>query len=287
MKARQSIYLFFLLAVINGCAVSVNVNNEDIDKPISNEFQKQSLLGILYAQTSTEFIANNMQTFAAASAHLDESIFDSTWTAALEQINNFNDKPPAIILDVDETVLDNSAFQARTIINGLSYPNGWIDWGNEARAPAVAGVADFLKEAESKGVKIFYVTNRVAELEDATRKNLEDLGLQLDKDRDVLMMKGESGWASDKTSRRAIIAEDYRIIMIVGDQLSDFLPRQETALAPEERKMLAYKYRNMWGSKWFMITNSMYGGWEASIYDFNYPDNENTATKLRMENLQP
>jgi acid phosphatase len=184
-------------------------------------------------------------------------------------------------------VLDNSAFQARTIINGLSYPNGWIDWGNEARAPAVAGVADFLKEAESKGVKIFYVTNRVAELEDATRKNLEDLGLPLDKDRDVLMMKGESGWASDKTSRRALIAEDYRIIMIVGDQLSDFLPRQETALAPEERKMLAYKYRNMWGSKWFMITNSMYGGWEASIYDFNYPDNENTATKLRMENLQP
>ena len=287
MKARQSIYLFFLLAFINGCAVSVNVNNEDIDKPISNEFQKQSLLGILYAQTSTEFIANNMQTFAAASANLDESIFDSSWTAALEQINNFNDKPPAIILDVDETVLDNSAFQARTIINGLSYPNGWIDWGNEARAPAVAGVADFLKEAESKGVKIFYVTNRVAELEDATRKNLEDLGLPLDKDRDVLMMKGESGWASDKTSRRALIAEDYRIIMIVGDQLSDFLPRQETALAPEERKMLAYKYRNMWGSKWFMITNSMYGGWEASIYDFNYPDNENTATKLRMENLQP
>ena len=50
------------------------------------------------------------------------------------------------------------------------------------------------------------------------------------------MMKGESGWASDKTSRRALIAEDYRIIMIVGDQLSDFLPRQETALAPEERK---------------------------------------------------
>ena len=84
MKARQSIYLVCLLTFINGCATSVSVNDTDANKSISNEFQKQSLLGILYAQTSTEFIANNMQTFAAASAHLDESIFDSSWTAALE-----------------------------------------------------------------------------------------------------------------------------------------------------------------------------------------------------------
>ena len=228
-----------------------------------------------------------MQTFAAASSYLDQAMSDQDWTAALEQTDNYNKKPPAIILDVDETVLDNSAFQARTIIKGLSYPNGWIDWGNEASAPAVAGVTKFLQEAQSKGVKVFYVTNRLAELEEATRKNLKDLELPLDEDRDVLMMKGESGWASDKTSRRALIAKDYRIIMIVGDQLSDFLSRQETALAPEERKMLAFKYRNMWGSKWFMITNPMYGGWEASIYDFKYPDDENTATKLRLENLQP
>ena len=287
MKARQSIYLVCLLAFINGCATSVSLNDKDADKSISNEFQKQSLLGILYAQTSTEFVANNMQTFAAASSYLDQAMSDQDWTAALEQTDNYNKKPPAIILDVDETVLDNSAFQARTVIRGLSYPNGWIDWGNEASAPAVAGVTKFLQEAQSKGVKVFYVTNRLAELEEATRKNLKDLELPLDEDRDVLMMKGESGWASDKTSRRALIAKDYRIIMIVGDQLSDFLSRPETALAPEERKMLAFKYRNMWGSKWFMITNPMYGGWEASIYDFKYPDDENTATKLRLENLQP
>ena len=116
MKARQSIYLVCLLAFINGCATSVSVNDKDTDKPISNEFQKQSLLGILYAQTSTEFVANNMQTFAAASSYLDQAMSDQDWTAALEQTDNFNEKPPAIILDVDETVLDNSAFQARTVI---------------------------------------------------------------------------------------------------------------------------------------------------------------------------
>ena len=140
----------------------------------------------------------------------------------IEQKDNYADKPPAIILDIDETVLDNSAFQARTILTGLSYPNGWIDWGNEGEAPAVAGVKDFLLQAQSKGVKIFYVTNRVAELEEATRKNMLELGLPLDTDRDVLMMKGESGWGSDKTKRRSLIANDYRIIMIVFQDLQFF-----------------------------------------------------------------
>ena len=277
MKARQSLYLVFLLTILSGCITDSN----------NNEFQKQSLLGVLYTQTSTEFVANNIQTFASATSQLEQAINNKEWIAAVEQKDNYADKQPAIILDIDETVLDNSAFQARTILTGLSYPNGWIDWGNEGEAPAVAGVKDFLLEAQSKGVKIFYVTNRVAELEEATRKNMLELGLPLDTDRDVLMMKGESGWGSDKTKRRSLIANDYRIIMIVGDQLNDFLPRAETALEPNERKLLALKYKDMWGTKWFMITNPMYGGWEAAIYDFDYPTDETIATELRIKNLKP
>ena len=277
MKARQSLYLVLLLTILSGCIIDSS----------NNEFQKQSLLGVLYTQTSTEFVANNIQTFASATSQLEQAINNKEWIAAVEQKDNYADKPPAIILDIDETVLDNSAFQARTILTGLSYPNGWIDWGNEGEAPAVAGVKDFLLEAQSKGVKIFYVTNRVAELEEATRKNMLELGLPLDSDRDVLMMKGESGWGSDKTKRRSLIANDYRIIMIVGDQLNDFLPRAETALEPNERKLLALKYKDMWGTKWFMITNPMYGGWEAAIYDFDYPTDETIATELRIKNLKP
>ena len=286
MKARKTIYFIFFLTLSSGCAVTVDLGNE-INEPLDNDFQKQSLLGILYAQTSTEFTANNIQTFVSASNNLDRAIQDTSWTAAVEQQSEYKNKPTAIILDIDETVLDNSAFQARTVLEGTSYPTGWIEWGNEANASAVAGVKDFLLDAQSKGIKIFYVTNRVAELEAATRKNLVALGLPLDQDRDVLMMKGENGWGSNKTSRRALIAEDYRIIMIFGDQLGDFLPRPETALQPDQRKLLAYRYKNMWGTKWFMLTNSMYGGWEAAIYNFNYPDNEDTATEIRMNNLKP
>ena len=88
-----------------------------------------------------------------------------------------------------------------------AYPNGWVEWMLEEASTSVAGVSEFLEYAESKGIKIFYVTNRVAIAEEATRNNLKKLGLPLDTDRDVCLMKNENGWTSDKVSRRELIAQ--------------------------------------------------------------------------------
>jgi acid phosphatase len=156
----------------------------------------------------------------------------------------------------------------------------------EESSDAVAGVSDFLEYAQSKGVKIFYVTNRIAVAEDATRNNIKRLGLPLDTDRDVLLMKNENGWTSDKVSRRELIAKDYRILLLIGDQLGDFLPLDETMLELDSRKNLADTYKHMWGSKWFMITNPMYGRWEASIYNNEYPDTEDELMQMRLEALK-
>ena len=193
----------------------------------------------------------------------------------------------AIILDVDETVLDNVAFQARSILSGLSYPNGWIEWGLEASAKPVPGVSNFLKNASKKGIKIFYVTNRVAELEEATRKNIKNLGLPFDEDRDVLLMRDENGWGSDKVSRRALVAKDYRILMLVGDQLTDFISLEEATTDIASRKELAEKYSDMWGQKWFMLTNPMYGKWEGAIYGNKYPDTKEEIMQMRLDALKP
>ena len=157
----------------------------------------------------------------------------------------------------------------------------------EESSDAVAGVSDFLEYAQSKGVKIFYVTNRIAVAEDATRNNIQKLGLPLDTDRDVLLMKNENGWTSDKVSRRELVAKDYRILLLIGDQLGDFLPLDETTLELDSRKNLADTYKHMWGSKWFMITNPMYGRWEASIYNNEYPDTEDELMQMRLEALKP
>ena len=280
MKSRNLLYFCLILCTFID---NIYAKGEEFD----NSLQAQSMLSVLYAQSSAEYEASNIQTYVNAKSALDRALNDVTWTAAIEQKDNFENKPPAIILDIDETVLKNVPFQARSIIDGQSYPTGWLDWMLEESSDAVAGVSDFLEYSQSKGVKIFYVTNRIAVAEDATRNNLKKLGLPLDTDRDVLLMKNENGWTSDKVSRRKLVAKDYRILLLIGDQLGDFLPLDETTLELDARKELADTYKHMWGSKWFMITNPMYGRWEASIYNNEYPDTEDELMQMRLEALKP
>ena len=280
MKSRNLLYFCLILYTFID---NIYAKGEEFD----NSLQAQSMLSVLYAQSSAEYEASNIQTYVNAKSALDRALNDVTWTAAIEQKDNFENKPPAIILDIDETVLNNAPFQARSIIDGQSYPTGWLDWMLEESSDAVAGVSGFLEYAQSKGVKIFYVTNRIAVAEDATRNNLKKLGLPLDTDRDVLLMKNENGWTSDKVSRRKLVAKDYRILLLIGDQLGDFLPLDETTLELDARKELADTYKHMWGSKWFMITNPMYGRWEASIYNNEYPDTEDELMQMRLEALKP
>ena len=108
MKSLTHIFFILVFTLTN------SIWSSEDDK----SFQEQSLLAVLYAQTSAEFSANNIQTYNNAKLALDRALVDTSWTAALEQDGSYQDKMPAIILDVDETVLDNSAFQARTIIEG-------------------------------------------------------------------------------------------------------------------------------------------------------------------------
>ena len=272
-----------IICMVAGLGLQACSDGEKIDRSL----QEQSMLAVLFAQTSPEYAANNIQTYKMAAANIDKALKDKGWTAALEQKGNFDNKPAAIILDVDETVLDNSAFQARAIINGFSYPTGWIEWGNEANAPAVAGVKEFLNYADSKGVSIFYVTNRVAELKEATKDNIIKLGLPFNQTITPRMMKGENNWGSDKTSRRQLISEDYRIILMAGDQITDFISLEESAVSIQKRLELSNKYSDEWGTKWFMITNPMYGKWEGAIYDNVYPSSQDKAKQLRFQALDP
>ena len=277
MKSLAQIFFILVFTFTN------SIWSSEDDK----SFQEQSLLAVLYAQTSAEFSANNIQTYNNAKFALDRALVDKSWTAALEQDGSYQDKMPAIILDLDDTVLDNSDFQARTIIEGLSYPNGWVEYVKEENSTLVSGVKDFLMYAKEKGVKVFYVTNRIHILEKATKKNIKALGLPFDDDIDVLLMRDENGWTRDKTSRRTLVAKDYRILLLIGDQLTDFIGADESYVFHSERKKIADKYSGMWGTKWFVITNPMYGRWEYSIYDNKSPESEEAAEAIRINSLRP
>jgi acid phosphatase len=243
-----------------------------------------TLYSALWVQTAAEYRATTWQAYAAARAAMLRALADTTWTAAVEQEGeSFGGLPLAVIVDVDETVLDNVAFQARVILaEGAFDPEAWAAWVEEAQAPPVPGAAEFLRLADSIGVTAFYVTNRDHPLEAATRRNLEAAGLPVDPDVDVVLSRGErEEWTSDKSSRRAWVAERYRIVLLVGDDFNDFVPAR---LPRSERERLVGGYRDRWGEEWIILPNPIYGSWEGALYGEGDPTPDDRI-RLRLQAL--
>lgn len=254
-------------------------------EPPAARAEHPTLYATLWVQTSAEYRATAWQAFAAAGESLRRALADSSWTAATEQEGrDYAALPPAVILDVDETVLDNSPFQARVILAGGTFdPEAWTAWVDEAAAPPVPGALEFLRLADSLGVAAFYVTNRDDGHEAATRRNLEAVGLPVDPEIDTVLARGErEGWASDKSSRREAVAERYRIVLLVGDDFNDFVAAR---LPRAERERLVERYRDRWGERWIVLPNPNYGSWEGALYPPGDRSEDDEAT-LRLEALE-
>jgi len=230
-----------------------------------------NLNATLWTQRSVEFRANATAAYALARLRLDQALADKSWTAApAEQTGNFASLPPAVILDLDETTLDNSAFQAWMVLNDKSFsPKTWTQFVNAEISTPIEGVLEFTKYADSKGVKVFYVSNRTAEEEPATRKVMEKYGFPMGGNVDtVLTTKEKPDWSSSKGTRRAYIAKDYRILIAVGDNFGDFVDNYKGNEA--ERLKVYEDNKAMWGKAWIMIANPTYGSWESAPFGHNY-----------------
>jgi acid phosphatase len=261
------------------------------EKPLRTH---ENLNATLWMQTSVEYRASALQAYHAARVALDAALADPAWTAAVEQTGNIASKPPAIVLDLDETVLDNSPFEARMIAQStLDKPvpydeTVWRRWVAEKKATAIPGAAEFLRYAECRHVTPIYVTNRNIKGaepgeddsgEEDTIAVLRKLQIPVDANGDTLLMRGEHGWdASDKGSRRAFVAEKYRIVLLVGDNFEDFVSVRDKSLAG--RDVLASKYTDWWGSKWIVLPNPTYGSWEGAI-TLGAPQNDPAAALAR------
>jgi 5'-nucleotidase (lipoprotein e(P4) family) len=178
-----------------------------------------------------------------------------------ERLGNDEGQPLAIILDADETALDNSPYQARRIdVDGLYEPESWSAWVSERRARAVPGSVEFTQWAAGAGIAVFYVTNRSAADGAATADNLRALGFPLPEGGERLLLLDDArGFGSDKISRRRLVDRDHRVIGLFGDNLGDFLGGVKTDNPTRKRR--AATYRDWWGSRWFMLPNPMYGSW--------------------------
>ena len=223
---------------------------------------------LTWMQNSAEYRFLTEQTYRAALTQLQIGLQDPNWSADEVQlaVGGFQHKTPAVILDCDETLLDNTAYSGRNIVEGKEYSTeSWNAWCQEARARVVPGSLDFVNAARGLGVKIFFVTNRRDVVKEATIKNLNELGFLASK-HNVLTKNPEQGRQDDKVSRRAMVARNHRIVLLIGDSMSDLCSGMDT-YNTEERNRIAKEKRMMLGSRWFMLPNPVYGGWQRALPD--------------------
>jgi 5'-nucleotidase (lipoprotein e(P4) family) len=249
--------------------------------------QNDLLNATLWMQRAVEYKANSLGAFALAKIRLEQALADENWTGApAEQKDAYQKFPPAVVLDLDETLIDNSRFQAWMALNDKTFtPEVWTKFVNAQVTEAIPGAVEFTKFAEAKGVKVFYISNRTAEEEASTRANMERLGFPMGGNVDTfLMTKKRPDWTSTKGTRRAFVAKDYRVLLNLGDNLGDFVDAYRTSEA--DRLKVFEDNRDRWGREWIMLANPAYGSFESAPFGHDYKKSPDEQRKAKREALQ-
>jgi 5'-nucleotidase (lipoprotein e(P4) family) len=164
--------------------------------------------GILYTQRSAEYRALSYQAYNLARLRLDED-FDKKNLKKLPKAER--KRPRAIVVDIDETVLDNSPANALSAVKNRPFnTTDWYAWSAMRKAKPVPGAVDFLNYAVSKGVKIFYVSNRDEVQKQDTLENLRSVGFKDVSANNVMLRMNNF---SPKGPRRDVVSKDYRIVL--------------------------------------------------------------------------
>lgn len=201
---------------------------------------------VKWVRMSAEYRALARQAFAFASERLPElarGLPAEGW---------------AVILDADETVLDNSEYQRRLELSSAPFDEkGWEKWVHERAAPAIAGAIEFTTLVRTRGGRVVIVTNRSQAACDATRENIKSVGIQADavlcqppgeRDKNPRFQRVQNGTAVAGLPRLAVVAW-------VGDNILDF-PALTQATRDDSTALGEF------GKRFFIIPNPMYGSWE-------------------------
>ena len=200
---------------------------------------------LYWQKNSAEYFALSYQAYNVAKFRLDE------------KLNSELNKRPAIVIDLDETVLNNLPYNEMLIDSSEVFTQeSWSRWVNKKIATKVPGSLEFIYYAKSKNVKIVYLSNRRDENYNPTKENLINLGYPFDEDT-LMLLSDETG---DKTARRNTL-NDYEIIMLLGDNLADF-DSVFYKKSNKERIQSVDSLSKMFGDKFIVFPNLIYGDWE-------------------------
>jgi 5'-nucleotidase (lipoprotein e(P4) family) len=242
--------LFFLLFL--GCKSQEIHTKHEISK-IKNTnipIREYSIQSVLWQQNSGEYRALTHQAFNLAKLRLDYILTNKS---------NYK-KPIAIVADIDETLLNNSPYSGKQIQLDEDYSTfRWTEWVQKKKAKAIPGALDFFNYAKSKNVAIFYISNRSVNQKKETIQNLKNVGFPFADANHVFLKEDKSG----KEPRRFLVKKSHEIVLLFGDNLSDFsiiFDKKST----EERNKNVDSLKLLFGKKFIILPNPMYGDWEVN-----------------------
>jgi 5'-nucleotidase (lipoprotein e(P4) family) len=253
---QAPVLVCFLTLFLNSCSSIAPREN-------SNEYMT---LANMWVQNSAEYRALCLQAYNLATQQLTR------------QIAVKSNKRPAIVLDIDETVLDNSPYQAMLTLTHRPFESeSWDEWINLRRARAVPGVVEFLKEAHRQGFELFFISNRTIGHLEPTFQNMIDLGIPVKRE-NMFLRTNRMG----KDDRRAVVEKDYRVALLIGDVMTDFSDLFEDKTT-NERHILTDRFAREFGQRYIVLPNPMYGEWERAIYghDFDLSESEKKRRRER------
>lgn len=241
---------------MTGCSNLYSKSEDKVTLTYDELVARENMMATNWYQTSGEVRALYLQGYNVATQRLKE------------YLKTPHTKPYSIVLDLDETVLDNSPYQAENIILGRGYDSkSWDEWVNMKKAKAVPGAKEFLQFADKNGVKIYYISDRTESQLEATIENLRAEGIPVQTNDSVLLKNKDD--KSGKVNRREYVKNHTQLIMLFGDNLSDFDLFSSKSI--DERNAKVEELSKEFGDRFIIFPNPLYGAFETAIYGGKFP----------------
>lgn len=247
---------------LTGCAHKVNGDAQ---------LQQHAVLGLNWFQQSGEYQALAYQAFNVAKVNFD-------------QARVTKGKKKAVVVDLDETMVDNSAYAGWQVKNNKGFDaQDWTRWVNARETQAIAGAVEFNNYVNSHGGKMFYVSNRKDSNEKiATIENMKQLGFTGVSDETLYLKKDKS----NKSARFAEIEKQgYEIVLYIGDNLNDFGDATYHKLNTERRAFVGQNSKEF-GKKFIILPNPNYGDWEGGLAKDYFKHDAEGRVKIRQDAIR-
>lgn len=257
--SRISMAIAFALPFMIGCASKA-----------PERLVNQNTQSVIWMQNAGEYQALCYQAFnlAKKATNLAKETETSKW---------------AVVVDLDETMLDNSPYAGWQLLQGKPYDSTtWNAWCRAQSTPAIPGALDFARHVIAQGGALFYVSNRSDVTFEETRDNMIALGFPK-VDRQRLLLKSET---SNKQPRfQSITDSGYKIVLMLGDNLNDF-PELETWHKDNAERNAAMSDRSSdFGYRFIVFPNPSYGDWEGGLAPGYHQLTAEEKLAVRRENL--